>query len=70
MEARVVTVERYESTLFAVGTVSRAGLCAHGGQDTCRQEPVFAVRSDHYNVAACDLYVAGALRQALSLERQ
>lgn len=65
----VAKIEPYEASLHT-GAVSKGGLCGQGGQDTCRRESVFSVIGDRYNVAACDVHVAGAVRQALGLPQR
>ena len=63
----MATVEPFDPTLHAEGSVSREGHCGQGGRDYCDQPAVFSVVGDDFRIAACDTHVAGALRQALGL---
>jgi hypothetical protein len=61
-----VTVQPFDASLHS-GQVSKAGNCGQGGRDTCSKPPEFSVGGDHYNVAACNDHLTGAVRQAMGM---
>ena len=64
-----VEVFPFDPAHHNAGTSSHEGNCAQGGKDTCRRGAVFSVLSDRYRVAACDVHLAGAVRDAAGMER-
>ena len=68
----MASVSRFDASRHSPGTRSHEALCGQGGKDTCSKVPAFSVNGDEvrYNVAACDDHLAGAVRQALGMDRK
>ena len=61
-----VVLREYDRETHAPRTQSYLApeTCAHGGQDTCSNPPLFSVTSPAWSISACHRHVFGALAQA------
>lgn len=57
-------VSFFDPEKHRLGTVSRKGVCAAGGEDTCHEKAVASVVSDHglCAIASCPKHLWGAVQ--------